>query len=160
MSPQANGRRTSPAKPSPHNPLRLMDIADEFWSRVDFTNPAGCWLWKQSTGSHGYGQWWPHRGSGEGVADQNWLAHRLAWTLVLGTIPDDMTIDHLCYERRCVRPDHLRLLPNVENARDNGASRRTHCPHGHPYDEANTYVNPATGHRRCRQCARDRRKAA
>lgn len=32
--------------------------------------------------------------------------------------------------------------------------RPTHCQRGHPYDEENTYVNPATGHRACRACKR------
>lgn len=36
------------------------------------------------------------------------------------------------------------------------AAVKTHCPQGHPYDEANTYVRPGTVHRKCRTCARDR----
>lgn len=37
----------------------------------------------------------------------------------------------------------------------------THCPHGHPYDEANTYRPPQGAKmrgRRCRACARDRNR--
>ena len=34
---------------------------------------------------------------------------------------------------------------------------KTHCPQGHPYDEANTYIRPS-GHRICRQCNRDGRR--
>jgi hypothetical protein len=49
-----------------------------------------------------------------------------------------------------VRPDHLEVVTGLENMR-----RRylpvTHCPAGHPYDAANTYVNPR-GHRKCRTC--------
>lgn len=44
---------------------------------------------------------------------------------------------------------------------------RTHCPHGHPYDQDNTYRAPGRGHRKCRQCMRsqarrtnERRRAA
>lgn len=31
-------------------------------------------------------------------------------------------------------------------------SDRTHCPRGHAYDEANTYITPSTGARMCRAC--------
>lgn len=34
-------------------------------------------------------------------------------------------------------------------------AQKTHCPHGHAYDEANTYLAPS-GDRRCRACHRDR----
>ena len=82
-----------------------------------------------------------------------WLAHRLSWTLAHGPIPEGLTIDHLCRNRACVNPDHLRLLTNEENASDNGFATRTHCPLGHEYDEVNTYVGP-TGGRRCNECRR------
>jgi hypothetical protein len=116
---------------------------DDWWEHVDVHAPDECWPWMQSCGSHGYGQTW----DGRTVR----LAHRVAWTLVHGPIPEDMTVDHICRNRPCCNPWHLRLLSNVDNARDNGAARRTHCPQGHPYDEANTYVN-ARGHRQCRAC--------
>ena len=34
--------------------------------------------------------------------------------------------------------------------------RKTHCPRGHAYDEANTYITPSTGGRICRECHRIR----
>jgi|SoiMethySBSTD1v2_1073268.scaffolds.fasta_scaffold996584_1 hypothetical protein len=37
-------------------------------------------------------------------------------------------------------------------------SERSRCPHGHPYDQDNTYVDPR-GHRRCRECYRKRHRA-
>jgi hypothetical protein len=118
---------------------------DDWWQHVDVHAPEQCWPWLQSCGSHGYGQTW----DGRTVR----LAHRVAWTLVHGPIPEDMTVDHICRNRRCCNPWHLRLLSNIDNARDNGPARRTHCPRGHPYDETNTYVN-RRGHRICRACWR------
>lgn len=115
----------------------------------------GCWVWPLSIASHGYGQigWGPHDGP-RGLV----LAHRLSYLLFRGPIPAGMTVDHVCRTRRCCNPGHLRLLSNVENARMNGFSDRKECPHGHPYDEANTYVSPR-GDRRCRACAVERRRA-
>lgn len=102
-----------------------------------------------SAGSHGYSQiGWKVKGK---VIMR--LGHRVAWEAEHGSIPEGMTVDHLCRNRRCINVDHLRLLTNVENARDNGPARRTHCPQGHPYDESNTYRPPGSGHRKCRACA-------
>lgn len=119
-----------------------------WWSRVDVCEPAACWLWLLSCGSHGYGQTW----DGTTVL----LAHRVAWTLANGEIPGDLTIDHICRNRRCCNPSHLRLMTNVENASANGMSTRTHCPRDHPYNDENTYIDPGGG-RRCRQCHRENR---
>lgn len=109
-----------------------------------------------STGSHGYTQvcW-----QGEDGRTRMVLVHRLMWMLCRGPIPEDLTIDHICRNPRCVNPLHLRLLTRSANARDNGAARRTHCPSGHPYDEANTYRHPTTNHRACRICKREQNRA-
>ena len=48
---------------------------------------------------------------------RNALAHRLAYELWFGPIPDGLTIDHLCYVKRCVNPDHLEIVTGVENTR-------------------------------------------
>jgi hypothetical protein len=91
----------------------------------------GCHISTYSTASHGYAQigWTP---TGEG--NKGTLAHRAAWAAVNGQIPEGMTVDHLCKNRRCVNPDHLRLLPNYENARRiNGWDWPLgECRHGHP----------------------------
>ena len=106
-----------------------------------------CLVSSYSVGSHGYSQ----IGWAEDGKTRMRLGHRVAWEATHGAIPDDLTIDHICRNRRCCNVAHLRLMSNVDNARDNGNHRKTHCPHGHPYDDANTYVNPR-GHRTCRTC--------
>ena len=123
-------------------------LSHNWWKDVDVRTPQECWEWQKSTASHGYGQTW----DGNTVL----LAHRVAWTLAVGPIPYRMTIDHKCRNRKCCNPNHLRLLTNLDNARDNGQNRKTHCPRGHAYDEANTRYNKH-GHRHCRACVRERR---
>ena len=44
---------------------------------------------------------------------------------------------------------HLRC--NSGNTRQ---AKRTHCPQGHAYDAENTYANPSTGGRQCKECRR------
>ncbi len=101
-------------------------------------------------------------------------AHRAAYELFIGPIPDGMTLDHECHNRsgctitdrtcphrRCVNPEHLAPKPSGDNtlsspntiASINAA--KTHCPQGHPYDEENTYVGPKYGDRQCRICRAD-----
>lgn len=100
-------------------------------------------------------------------------AHRAAYELFVGPIPPGMTIDHECHNRsgcpltdstcphrRCVNPEHLvaRSQGDNVNASSNSNAAKTHCPHGHPYDETNTQYTPK-GDRRCRECNRLRAKA-
>lgn len=123
---------------------------------------SGCWLWTASTDNAGYGCF--------GVKDERsacWRtvrAHRLAYETAVGPIPDGLVLDHLCRVRNCVNPDHLEPVTSGENVlRGDTITARcaatTHCPQGHPYDEKNTYHNPA-GFRACRTCLaeRDRRR--
>lgn len=130
-------------------------VIARIFDRIDVRDWLDCWPWLLSVGSHGYGQ----VGWRDGDKNAMTTAHRVAWIAVNGPIPEGLTVDHeWCRNGRCCNPLHLRLLANVENATDNGQSRRTHCPRGHAYEGTNTYIDPK-GHRRCRQCATDRRSA-
>lgn len=72
-----------------------------------------CWISAYSTGSHGYAQvGWQDAGQTAAV-----LAHRASWEHHHGPVPTGHTLDHLCKQRRCVNPEHLRILPNFDNAR-------------------------------------------
>ena len=114
-----------------------------------------CIVSDYSTGSHGYSQIGWHPTSGPRSAMR--LGHRVAWEAAYGPIPDGLAIDHICRNQRCINIEHLRLLTNVENARDNGFAGLTHCKRGHPYDDENTYRNKV-GHRQCRECSRINRR--
>ena len=92
----------------------------------------GCLISTYSVASHGYAQiGWTDKDGGHYMV----LCHRAAWVHHHGMqIPDGMTIDHLCKNRQCVNPDHLRLLSNFENARrTNGDDWPLGvCKHWHP----------------------------
>ena len=115
-----------------------MDVVDRFWARV--VKGDGCWLWSGATNDHGYGQL--HRDR------RTVYAHRFSYELAVGPIPAGLQIDHLCRNRSCVRPHHLEPVTSAVNTRRGEPANRTHCPLGHPYDEANT------GRRFCRACHR------
>ena len=124
-------------------------VAERAYKNAD--RVGDCWISRYSTGSHGYAQvgWVPQTGSRISAT----TAHRAAWVYVKGEqIPDGMTIDHTCKNRRCVNVDHMRLLTNFENA------RRTHgrdwplgeCARGHSNEHL---VDLARGRKACGICA-------
>ncbi len=127
--------------------------------RVD---PDGCWRWIGYVSPDGYGRY-----STGYPARRDTMAHRIAYVEWVSPIPKGMTIDHLCRVRSCVNPAHMEMTTfqvNIDR-RDTtniGARNRekTHCPKGHPLDEANTMVeiNKSGRHRKCRICANARRR--
>jgi hypothetical protein len=95
-------------------------------------------------------------------------AHRVTFIAATGQpIPEGLALDHLCHtncdcpgdascpHRLCVNPSHLEPVTPQENVRRQWRSRKTHCVHGHPFDEDNTYIGP-NGRRGCRACIRRR----
>ncbi len=84
-------------------------------------------------------------------------AHRWSYIQAVGEVPSGLYIDHSCHVRHCVNPSHLQAVSPRENAMRSDSptavnARKTHCPYGHPYDEANVYSR--RGRRYCRECRR------
>jgi len=95
-----------------------VSIADRFWTKVDKTHPSGCWVW---TGSlvRGYGQ---IAGMVNGKR-RPVPAHRVAWELTNGPIPDGLHACHKCDNPPCCNPAHLFLgtpQENLDDARQKG----------------------------------------
>lgn len=98
-------------------------------------------------------------GRGITICDQ-WRHDFVAFRDHVGDPPPDLTLDRIDNDRG-YEPGNVRWATRAEQNRNRRAhvhpqARKTHCPAGHPYDEANTYVVPKTGHRLCRACARER----
>lgn len=86
-----------------------------FWSKVLKTEC--CWLWTRSrTGALAYGAFWQN---GRIVR-----AHRVAYELTVGPIPDGLDLLHECDVPHCVRPDHLRPDTHAANQQDMVAKGR------------------------------------
>lgn len=132
--------------------------AQRFWSKVNVGKPNDCWTWKASTTTGGYGQFL--------VEGRLVHAHRVAYTLTVGPIPEGLELDHLCRNRRCVNPTHLEPVTRQENIRRGEGlaginARKTHCPRGHALSGDNLYKYQPKDRpgprRRCKVCHRAQR---
>lgn len=128
------------------------EFATRFWGKVRKSET--CWHWGASLDGKGYGQVY----SGTGRPDKRMLrAHRVAYELQVGSVPDGLDLDHKCGRRSCVNPDHLEPVTRAENLRRSSLvlatinAAKTHCKRGHPFNEGNTYVD-AEGRRSCKKC--------
>jgi len=133
---------------------KTSDPLRDFWAKVK--HPEGCWEWLGSIHTDGYGK------LGAKGENTTVYAHRLSYETFVGPIPDGLTIDHLCKNRKCCNPDHLEAVTAGENAlRGEGIpaknKRKRVCHLGHPYTPENTriYTKPnGNPYRRCILCLR------
>lgn len=135
---------------------------ERFWLKVDKNGPiirsdlGPCWTWLGAKGHHGYGRF--------RVGDKTVSAHRFAYEILVGPIPAGLEPDHLCRNPACVNPGHLEPVTHQMNNQRGDKQNlgkaersRTHCPQGHPYDAANTYID-RNGSRHCRTCNREKNR--
>lgn len=129
------------------------EVVSRFWAKVD--RNADCWEWRGPRNAKGYGRF-----HASGASE---MAHRTSVRLDGRDIPNGMEVDHICRNRGCVNPSHLRVVTHRENllSGDTLAARaaaKTECRHGHPLSGDNMVVR--SGRRRCRECARIRSSAS
>jgi HNH endonuclease len=119
-----------------------------FWAKVNKTET--CWLWIAGHDKLGYGKF-------HITKRFQCLAHRLAYQIIQGKIPENLELDHLCRVPSCVNPEHLEPVTHRVNiARGEGPfpqrAKQEYCIHGHTLHDAPRRKD--TGTRYCRYCNR------
>ncbi len=133
-------------------------VIARFWPKVVGRTPSACWEWIGAKDPFGYGVFWIDE------RRRKRRAHRISYELLVGPIPNGLTLDHLCRNKSCVNPDHLDPYTSGENSRRSPLApywvkaAQTQCVNGHDFTVENTYVRPDRT-RDCRRCKAARMRA-
>jgi hypothetical protein len=131
-----------------------------FWRRVVKTD--SCWNWSGPVDQCGYGL------GKVFIKTNNWItkrAHIISVLMVGRSIAKGLQCDHLCNNKGCVNPDHIKITTPRENSgRVNCAwvvnARKTKCSYGHELSDENIYKikrrRSSTIERLCKQCQKRR----
>lgn len=100
-----------------HKALRIThEVRSSFWSRVARNAQKACWQWQGSKNGQGYGKMV--------INGKHHSAHRVAYIMAFGYIPEGHDVVHTCDNHLCVNPMHLKAQTNrvvaAHKAREGG----------------------------------------
>ena len=135
-----------------------MNAMDTYRFEANLVKSDGCWGWRGFSYGGGY--------SGFNIKiDGKWrvrYAHRIAYTLYERELSDGEVLHHICENKGCCNPSHLRPITQAEHMREHDLweirahvqRTLTHCKRGHKFTEENTGYQGTK--RYCRECHRMR----
>lgn len=130
--------------------LKTESLKKRFFKKVIISDDGDCWEWTACKTKAGYGAF--------SLNGKSVLAHRLSYSFV-NKISNGKVIDHICRNRSCVNPNHLREVKQSENALENSIGQgaknkiKTHCSRGHDLSESSLLILKNGAKRRvCKPC--------
>jgi hypothetical protein len=117
---------------------------ERFQTYYEINSATGCWEWTLCLNQGGYGVFHTN--------NKQWKAHRFAYQILIGPIPEGLTLDHLCKNKKCVNPEHLEPVTQYVNTVRGKGSSSLYCSKGHAMFGEHLYFND--GNRRCQKCKR------
>lgn len=124
-------------------------VIENFHRKLELVSN-GCVVWKGSLSEKGYGVFYFH--------NSRIRAHRFSYQTYKGQLLKSKCIDHICRNRACVNPEHLRQVTFRINALENSRgiavknSKKIKCKKNHPLISGNL-VKRKDGRRECKKCA-------
>lgn len=111
-------------------------------TRAEIRGPNECWLWRGTISQRGYGRFI--------FKGKTKTAHRVSFELVKGPIPTGLVIDHMCRNKICINPGHLRAVTPKTNTLSGISvtavnSRKKKCKRGHPLSGYNLILKKKAG---------------
>ncbi len=166
--PEVQTAKVGRGVPWPQKPAAFESLADckRFWRKtvISFTqswNGTPCWNWIGALNGDGYGLFCRKQLARDDPRSCV-MAHRASYESYVGPIEDELTLDHLCLNKRCANPEHLEPVTHSVNTRRamlivggiTAANKaKTHCPQGHPLSGSNLIKYP-NGRRGCEACVK------
>lgn len=117
---------------------------EKLLSKIVINKENNCWEWGGTINTGGYGIF--------NIKEKGYRTHRLTYSLFIGNADVNLLIDHICRNRSCCNPEHLRLVTHKENVTENSESvasinkNRINCKNGHEFNDK----------RRCKTCLKER----
>lgn len=92
-------------------PHSITEYSTYILGNCDIDDESGCWNWTGAITDYGYGR------AAKYSNNRSWsLAHRISYDVFIGGLDSKLTIDHLCFNRKCVNPFHLEQVTLAVNA--------------------------------------------
>lgn len=88
----------------------MRTVQERFEAKFEKRDGNYCWNWTAYKDLEGYGTFW--------IAGRMQLAHRVAYQLYVGAIPEGLCICHVCDNPACINPSHLFPGTHTDNMRD------------------------------------------
>lgn len=117
-----------------------------FLIRINILLTNGCWEWSGYVEKAGYGTFT--------IGGSIFKAHRLSWFIFNGEIDKELVLDHICRNRKCCNPLHLRQVTGRQNTLENSLAmgainnQKDRCIYGHPFTQKKD-------RRRCMTCRKE-----
>lgn len=127
-------------------PLPNRNINKEYINNRISVDKNSCWNWTLRKCKDGYARTGGH------------LVHRIVYELFFGEIPNGHDVDHLCYNRACLNPDHLRSIEADSHKSLTCQAMKLYCNKGHAMFGKGVYVHSKTNYRYCRACSHESTK--
>jgi hypothetical protein len=146
------GQRLTPeriAKMVAGKRAHIKPIAERYWAKVDKRGPDECWPWLGGKTRDGYGQIFEGPGHNKSFTPTR-FAHHLALEFAGVEVPPGMVRDHICKNRGCQNPAHIRVVTQYFNTTANSDAphgvnfRKTVCKYGHALVGPNVRMTEVT----------------